>query len=60
MNQTTLAIRVESIDTENLKICALALFGDEREGSGEALDAVLTELEFRMGDDFAEWADSNF
>ena len=60
MNKTPLAIRVESIETENLKTCALALFGDEREGSGDALDAILQELEIRMGDDFVEWADSNF
>lgn len=57
---TTLAIRVESITTENLKNCALALFEDNRDGASEALDAVLKELEIRMGDEFAAWADVSF
>lgn len=60
MEKTPLAIRIESISTENLQACALGLFTNHEEGATEALMAVLTELEIRMGDEFEEWADSNF
>lgn len=60
MEKTTLAARVESLSTENLQACAIGLFDNHEDGASEALDAVLVELEVRMGDSYAEWADTNF
>ena len=60
MNKTPLAIRLESMSMDNLKACALALFENHEDGSNEAFDAVLSEIERRMGEDFAAWADDNF
>jgi hypothetical protein len=60
MNKTPLAIRLESMTMDNLKACAFALFENHEDGASDAFDAVLQELEIRMGDDFAEWADANF
>ena len=56
----SLTERVETLTTENLKACAIALFANHEDGAGEALAAVLTELEFRMGDEFAAWSDETF
>lgn len=60
MEKTPLALRVESLTTENLQNCAKALFDNHQDGASEALVAILDELAIRMGDDFAEWADTNF
>jgi len=60
MEKTPLAIRLESMSLDNLKACALALFENHEDGATEALDATLAEIERRMGDEFAEWADANF
>lgn len=56
----TLQQRVESLSTKQLKACALALFVNYEDGASEALTATLAELEIRMGDEFAPWADENF
>lgn len=46
----TLQERCEIASTENLKACAVGLFLNEDEAAGIALDATLTELEFRMSE----------
>lgn len=53
----TLQARIEALSTENLKACALNIFGKDE---NTKFDAVMAELEIRMGDDFATWADANF
>lgn len=56
----TLQQRVENLSTEALKNCAHGLFASDKDGAGDALAAVLAELEIRMGEEFAAWADANF
>lgn len=56
----TLQQRLESLSTEMLQNCAKGLFASDKDGAGEALAATLAELEIRMGDEFAAWADENF
>lgn len=56
----TLQQRVETLATDKLQACAIGLFANADDSAGDALNAVLAELEIRLGDDFAEWADANF
>jgi len=46
----TLQERCEIASIEQLKACAIALFTNDDDAAGIALDATLTELELRMSE----------
>lgn len=49
--------RIETLSLDKLQACAIALYAS---GKTSEFEAVLTELERRMMDEFAAWLDANF